>query len=185
MNAAHGTILGLAIVMGGWACSAQEATIPLAPVAQDGQLSARVTLPGAETAASSFSSSLPAVVVPAAPSPAGFIRVTSIRVIPSTSPRTLDSKYFLVNGLHLALALLDVEVTQRCIATNQYGEGNPLMPSSLGGQLSVNLALVGYGSFVSYKLKKHESRVWWLSPMVGVAAHSAGIGTGLSALSHQ
>jgi hypothetical protein len=180
MNATHGTILGLAIAMGGWACSAQVATIPSGQIERGAQLSARLALPGNETASSPFSSILPTVVGPAALSAASFARVPSITV-----PQTLDSRYFLVNGLHLAMALLDVEVTQRCIATNQDREGNPLMPSSLGGQLSVNFALVGYSSFVSYKLKKHQSRVWWLSPMMGAAAHSAGIGTGISALSHQ
>ena len=180
MNAVHGTMLGLAIMMGGWACSAQEATIPFRQIERDAQLAARLTVPGNKTASSPFSSSLPSGAVPAAPSAAGFVRVP-----PVTVPRTLDSKYFLVNGLHLAMAVLDVEMTQRCIATHQYKEGNPLMPSSLGAQLGVDFVLVGYGSFVSYKLKKHGSSMWWITPMIGVTTHSIGVGIGINALAHQ
>jgi hypothetical protein len=183
MNAAHGTILGLVIAMGGWACSAQEATIPFRQIERDAQLSARLTVPGNEPTGSLFSSSLPSGVTPAAhlsASAAGFVRVP-----PATVSRTLDSRYFLVNGLHLTMAMLDVVVTQRCIATHQYREGNPLMPSSLGAQLGVDFALVGYGSFVSYKLKKQGSSVWWITPVIGVTTHSVGIGINFHALAHQ
>jgi hypothetical protein len=83
------------------------------------------------------------------------------------------------------MAMLDVVVTQRCIATHQYREGNPLMPSSLGAQLGVDFALVGYGSFVSYKLKKQGSSVWWITPVIGVTTHSVGIGINFHALAHQ
>jgi hypothetical protein len=179
MNTAHGTILGLAIAMGGYACSAQEVTMPLGQIGRDAKLSATLTLPGNETANSHFSSSLPTVGVPAKLSAAGFARVPA-----DTVPRTLDSRYFLLNGLHLAMALLDVEVTQRCIATHQYKEGNPLMPSSLGAQLGVDFALVGYGSFVSYKLKRQRSNLWWITPMIGVSTHSVGVAVDFNALAH-
>ena len=59
-------------------------------------------------------------------------------------PSVLDSSC--LNGLHLGLAVLDVELTQHCIANHHCVEGNPLMPSSHAGQLGMNLALVGYGS---------------------------------------
>ncbi len=180
MNAVPGTMLGLAIAMGGLACSAQQPLIPFAQIERDAQLSARLTAPDNETAinlsSSSFSSSsLSPGVVAAAPSAASFVRVPPAKV-----PRTVDSKYYLFNGLHLAMAGLDVAMTQRCIASHNCREGNPLMPSSLAGQLSVNLALVGYSSFISYKLKKHGSRLWWTSPAVGVVAHGVGVATGIA-----
>jgi hypothetical protein len=81
--------------------------------------------------------------------------------------------------MHLAMGLLDVGLTQRCIADHQCSEGNPLMPSSLAGQLSVNLAYVGYAAFFSYNLKKRHSRLWWISPTSGIATHSVGVVTGL------
>ena len=178
MNTAHGMILGLAIAMGGWACSAQVATIPSGQIERDGQLSAKLTAPVNQPTGSLFSSSLPSGIVPAehlTASAAGFVRVPRVTV-----SRTLDSRYFLLNGLHLTMAMLDVAVTQRLIATGQYREGNPLMPSSLGAQLGVDFALVGYGSFVSYKLKKRGSNLWWISPAIGAAAHGVGAATGLA-----
>jgi hypothetical protein len=78
------------------------------------------------------------------------------------------------------MAVFDVELTQHCIATHKCSEGNPLMPSSQAGALSVNLAIVGYGSYVSYRLKKHHSRMWMVSPVVSIAAHSVGVASGLA-----
>jgi hypothetical protein len=185
MNAVHGTMLGLAIAMGGWACSAQDATIPIKQIERDAQLSARLAMPGEETASnassSSFSSSssssrsLAPGTVPLEPFAAGFVRVPPVMV-----SRAIGSRYYLLNGIHLGMALFDVEMTQRCIASHTCREGNPIMPSSLAGQLGVNFALVGYGSFVSYRMKKHGSHLWWLSPTMGAAAHSAGAATGLA-----
>jgi hypothetical protein len=168
MNAVHGTMLSLAIVMGGWVCSAQEASIPFGQLERNTQLSARLTAPG-DGAASSLS---PGAGAPE-PSASGFVRVP-----PATVPKTLSSKFYLLNGLHLGTAVFDVEMTQHCIATHNCREGNPLMPSSQAGALSVSFAFVGYGAFVSYKLKKHRSNLWWISPTAGVAAHSVGIATG-------
>jgi hypothetical protein len=182
MNAAHGTPLGLVIAMGGWACSAQVATISSGQIEGGGQLSAKLTAPVNQPAGSLFSSRLPPGVVPVehlSASAAGFVRVPRVTV-----PRTLDFRYFLLNGLHLTMAMLDVVVTQRCIATHEYREGNPLMPSSLGAQLGVDFALVGYGSFASYKLKKKGFSEWWITPMIGVATHSVGVSIGFNDLAH-
>jgi hypothetical protein len=48
MNTVQGTMLGLTIAIGGWACSAQQATIPFKQLEQDAQLTARLTVPGNE-----------------------------------------------------------------------------------------------------------------------------------------
>ncbi|HZD47145.1 MAG TPA: hypothetical protein VE178_00245, partial [Silvibacterium sp.] len=92
--------------------------------------------------------------------------------------RTADAKFFLLNGLYLGMAVFDVEMTQRCIAAQHCRELNPLMPSSHAGQLTINFALVAGVSTASYWLKKHSSAVWWLPPVAGTAAHSAGVATG-------
>ena len=172
MNKVNGTMLGLAILIGGWACPAQEVTIPFGKIEQDARLSAKLTMPGNEPA-SDFSSSTLSSGVSNPAMGAGFTRVA-----PVTVHRTLDSKFFLLNGLHLGMAVLDVEMTQHCIATHKCREGNPLMPSSQVGQLGVNIPLVGYGSFVSYRLKKRTAKLWWITPVAGVVAHTAGAVTG-------
>lgn len=87
--------------------------------------------------------------------------------------------FFLLNGLHLGLAVLDVEMTQHCLANHHCVEGNPLMPSSHAGQLGINFALVGYGTFISYRLKKQGSKLWVLSPAAGIAAHAVGVASGI------
>jgi len=177
MNTVQGTMLGLTIAIGGWACSAQQATIPFKQLEQDAQLTARLTVPGNEATNSFSSSSLSPEVVSLEPSAASYVRVPPV---PVAAPRTLSSSFYLLNGLHLGMAVLDVEMTQRCIANHTCREGNPLMPSSLAGSLSVNIALVGSGSYVSYLLKRRRSNLWWLSPTVGVAGHGVGVATSVA-----
>jgi len=168
MNAAHRVVLGVAIAMGGYACSAQEASNRLqlpqnAPVKIDLAMARDNAVgkapsdfhPGTASAGAGF----------AAPAP-------------PVAPRTADSKFFLLNGIQLGVAVFDVEMTQRCIASHHCRETNPVMPTSQAGQLSVNFALVACNSGISYWLKKHESRLWWLPPSAGAAIHSVGVATG-------
>jgi hypothetical protein len=102
--------------------------------------------------------------------------VTNYSYPQQATSHTLDKKFFLINGLHVAAATLDVVLTQHCIQAKTCKEGNPMMPSSVAGQVGVDVALIGYGSFVSYKLKKHKSKVWWLVPTIGITAHGVGAG---------
>jgi hypothetical protein len=101
-----------------------------------------------------------------------------VAVPPPAPPRTADSRFFLLNGVHLGMALFDVEMTQRCIANHRCRETNPVMPSSQAGQISVNLALFAYSSGVSYWLKKRKSKLWLVPPSAGVVVHGVGVVTG-------
>lgn len=92
-----------------------------------------------------------------------------------TEKKVIDKKFILINAAHLASAFLDVEITHHCISDHTCREANPLMPSSLGGQIAVDSALVGYGTFVSYKLKKQNNRLWWVNPTLGITSHTVGI----------
>ena len=171
MNAVQCTMLGLTIAMGGLAGSAQDAKIPFRQIEKDTQLSASATVPASEAAVShSYEMSS------GASTSAGFV------FVPPTParPRTLSKGFLLLNGLHLGMAVFDVEMTQHCIANHHCVEGNPLMPSSHAGQLSVNFALVGYGTFISYRLKKQENMLWLLSATVGIAAHTVGVASGFA-----
>ncbi len=171
MTTKQGTMLGLAMAIGCLACSAQDATVPIRQIERDARLSATASMPASEAAvgrsyalSAGSSSSAGLVFVPPAP----------------TAPRTLSRAFFLLNGLHLGMATFDVVMTQHCIADHHCQEGNPLMPSSYAGQLGVGFALVSYGTIVSYELKKRENGLWWLSPTVGAAAHTAGVATGIA-----
>ncbi len=172
MNAMQGTILGMAVALSGWVCSAQDAKIPfelLERNAQNPQLSASVEAPGNEAAVGRAYGMLSG-----SSSSAGFVLAPRLPKV----PRTLSPGFFLLHGAHLGMAVFDVEMTQHCIANHHCVEGNPLMPSSQAGQLGVDVAFVGLGAFVSYKLKKQDSSLWILSPTVGIAAHAVGVATG-------
>lgn len=175
--------VGMALLMGGWACSAQQAPVAFAQIQRDVQLSGKLTAPVADAsiilssgpASANSASAAPSVFTSsAAPSAAaGFVRAPVAK-----ASRTLDARYFLLNSMDLGMAGLDMALTRHCIADHHCGEGNPLMPSSLAGQLSVGIAFVGYDSVSSYWLKKHQSHLWWVPPFVGTAAHGVGALTG-------
>lgn len=157
----------VALAMGAWACAAQHAPAPLAQLPQAPQPQLALSAGGSPTVISSHMMS-------------GLASAAAFRPAHSASnPRFVDGQFLMFNGLHLGMAILDEQMTQRCIANHRCREGNPLMPSSQAGQLTVDLALVSYGAVLSYRLKKHHTRGWWLPPASGVAAHIAGAATGM------
>ncbi len=88
--------------------------------------------------------------------------------------------YLLLNGIHLGTALLDVEMTQHCMAEHKCTEGNPMMPSTQAAQIGVDLGSVTFAAAGSYWARKHNIRKWWIAPVVGIAAHAAGSATGFA-----
>lgn len=172
IHAIHGAMLGLLITMGGLASSAQDATIPIRQLETDAQLTAKLVASDNESAVS-HSHELPSE---SSSSSAGFVLVAP----QNRFPRTANTRFFVLNGLHLGMALFDVAMTQHCLADHHCVEGNPLMPSSVGGQLGVNFAIVGFGTLASYRMKKDDNKLWILSPTVGIIAHTLGVATGFA-----
>ncbi len=177
--------LGIVILMGGWICSAQQVPFSCCQI-QDGdqpsikQPSLRVFLFGVcPTTLGSEPSASSSRPVPASSAPASFA-ASLVRAPAPKRRRTLDRSYFLLNSLHLGIAGFDIAMTQHCIADQHCREANPLMPSSLAGQLTVGIAAVGYGSIISYRLKMHRSHLWWTGPTAGILAHGAGVATGFA-----
>ena len=175
MKTMYGLMFGVALLAGVATSTAQQSSIPFEKIQLEASVTTQPNLSVGTTSPESYSSSLAETVPPLEAPGAGMM----IAVAPVASHKILDRRYFLLNGLHMGLGLLDVALTQRCMAAHQCSEGNPLMPSSLAGQLSVNFAYVGYAAFFSYNLKKRHSRLWWISPSSGIATHTVGVATGL------
>ncbi len=170
MNKLCRNLLCLSLVVSGLNCLAQNTRVPFKQIERDAQLIANLNTSDREEA---LSHSSEGYSVPSASASSSYMRPSY------KQPRVLDSKYLLINGLHLGMAALDIGLTQHCIANHHCREGNPLMPSSLAGQVGVDAALVGSGAFMSFRLKKEDSKLWWLSPVVGMSAHTAGVLSGL------
>lgn len=94
-------------------------------------------------------------------------------------PRIATVPYWTVNLLHFGTAGADLALTQHCINTHTCREGNPIMPGGLGTRAGMTFGLTGLGAFASYRLKKQNSPVWAISPIVGTAAHIFGLATGI------
>lgn len=192
MRYAHGLALGLVFLIWADPSSSQESSSPAVESSTPSQQNPTTTtkrevtvLPGGSAKESSSLSLLAEVsgtkgtgVVPAAQ--AYSWSMASSQPVSPVATRTLSPSFFLVNGLHLGMALFDVEMTQHCIANRHCQEGNPLMPSSRAGQIGVSFAAVAYGSSMSYWLKKRHSRYWWTIPTAGIVAHTAGAASGLA-----
>jgi hypothetical protein len=168
MNKLCRTIVSLSLVLSGLVSSAQHSTVPFWQIERDAQ-HANLQIPSDEAAINHLIETLPATG-----SASGFVYSQPVY----KAPRTLNSRFFLVNGLHLGFAALDVGLTQHCIATHRCREGNPLMPSSLAGQAGVEAVLVSANALISYRLKKENSKLWWFMPTVGIGAHTVGAVTG-------
>lgn len=164
MNKLCRTMVSLSLVLSGLVSSVQNSTVPFRQIERDAQQT-NLLVPNDEAAINHL------IEAPAATGGAsGFVYSQPTY----RAPRILDTKFFLVNGLHLGLAALDIGLTQHCIATHRCREGNPLMPSSLAGQVGVDSALIGASAFISYRLKKQNSKLWRYLPTVGIGAHTAG-----------
>ncbi|MGD0911739.1 MAG: hypothetical protein ABR928_07580 [Terracidiphilus sp.] len=167
MSMGCGAAFGVALVMGAWSCAAQKAPVSTDQLPQAPQPQLALSAEGTPPVISSR-------MMPGLRSAAAFKPAHS-----AANLHIIDGQFLMFNGLHLGMAILDEQMTQRCIASHQCREGNPLMPSSQAGQLTVDLALVSYGAGLSYRLKKHKSRWWWLAPASGIASHTAGAATGM------
>jgi hypothetical protein len=169
MNKLTGSVVCLLFVIGGMFCPAQKVPIPFRQIERDAQFNARQNFLENERDVGSANSSYLM-----APSVSGTAYMRPVY----KEPRTLDAKFFILNGIHLGVAALDSGLTQRCIANHHCREGNPFMPSSFAGQVEMNSAIIGSGFAISYRLKKQQNKAWWISPVAGIAAHTAGVVTG-------
>ena len=169
MNAVHGWGVGLVIALGASACVAQATAAAYEELPPAPQVQPHIML---------SAKNAPEPVLPGAPTSYS-LAVNNAPPMAAKRHRAIDAEFLLVNGLHLGTAILDVELTQSCIASHHCQEGNPIMPSSQAGQFAVSFAFVAYGSGVGYWLKKHKSRMWWMPAAAGIAGHTAGAATGV------
>jgi hypothetical protein len=180
VNTLQSSILGWVLATGTTLCPAQDTTNLPERLTVTPHLRAFLEPVAGTLAAGPSSESMPTAASSSSSEPAAAFSSYFERVPAPAHPRTIDRNYLLLNGLHLGMAMFDVGMTHLCISDGQCREGNPLMTSSLSGQLSISLALTAYGSAISYRLKKHGSRLWWISPVSGTAAHIAGVATGFA-----
>ena len=87
-----------------------------------------------------------------------------------------DWKFWTLNAAHAGAIIADVEITQQCIADHTCSEGNPLMPSSRARAYGVAMGFVLIEGIAAHKIRNTGSNAWWICPVMGVSAHSIGIG---------
>jgi hypothetical protein len=165
----RGIALVLGLVAGSFALQAQTTLIPFDKIEQESRPQLQRDSDLVATATEGYSSS----AIPAA-------AIVSTRRTPAIIPPVADRNYILLNGLDLGMAMFDIGMTQHCLANHQCKEGNPLMPSSMAGQVGVSLGLLAYSAGGSYYLKKHHARSWWIPAVSGIFTHAVGVGSGFA-----
>ncbi len=117
-------------------------------------------------------SAVPAATVPVTlPAPALLVTVTPPK------PKVIDNKFIVLNAMHFALTVADVELTQRCMHAGTCRELNPTLPHSRLGMYAVNTATNVAVTYFSYRRKKSGKWGWWLAPAIDVGAHAVGVGS--------
>ena len=169
MKTLKGTALALFMTMGGWACHAQQVAVLSGQPPEAPQPQVHFALPAEISSGGISTTGVEEFLSGEDFEPAH----------PSASVHIMDRKFLLLNGLHLGMALVDVEMTQRCLANHHCREGNPFMPSSHGGQLAVVSSLVTLDFGASYQMKKSKMKMWWLAPTGGILTHTIGAVTGM------
>lgn len=195
MRHARLAAFGLFTLLGGLPSLGQEKTIPFAGLAAESKAYNLTQSPAEFMLSNDSSSMLPdnpieqanvRAKLPTGSSPIkngnSAASFRSAAGSPRTSPlrQPVGKRFWLLNGAHLGMAMFDMAMTQSCVADHHCVEGNPLMPQSMAGQLGVNLGVFTFTTFSSYRLKRHNSRIWWLSPTVGILSHSVGVASGFS-----
>lgn len=92
---------------------------------------------------------------------------------------TLDRKFAVLAGTAASLMVSDYELTQRCLKTFKCHESNPMLPHGHIGMYAAG-ASVNTGAFLlSYEMKKHHKRLWWVPIALVIAAHTEGVGSNI------
>ncbi len=179
MRKRRGFVLGTAIfILGGSPCIAQKVPIPFEHLQRNMETPQQpAEMERANASASSFPV-LSSGTVSEASTAESPVRSLGTNLTAS-SPR-LGARFFLFNSLNIGMTALDESLSQQCIAEHRCREANPLMPSSLAGRIGVVAAFAGLGTYVSYRLKRQKSRLWWVPPVFGAAAHSVGAASGFA-----
>ncbi len=95
-------------------------------------------------------------------------------------PHKFDWKFWTLVGADAGATAGDIWITHDCLQAKTCIEGNPLMPSSLGGQIGLNVPLFSSQIFTAMKLHKEGSKLWWIPLISGTATHGTGIGVTLT-----
>ena len=173
-----GLLLGTTIFMAGSTCIAQKAPIPFDRLQWNTETPpqpAEMSSAEASTASSTVLPSVTASAPSAVDSPVRNMVANGV----AGSPR-LGARFLLLNGLDIGMAALDESLSQHCINESRCREANPLMPPSLAGRISIVAAVAALDTYVSHRLKKQGSSLWWIPPVFGIAAHSVGAASGFA-----
>ena len=94
-------------------------------------------------------------------------------------PRVVTPGFIALNAASLGAAALDVASTRRCIDAGTCHEMNPLMKCSAGCQYSRALGEAAEMGVLSYEMKKHGHRGWWVAPTIEIGMHGVLAGANL------
>ncbi|MFB3917785.1 MAG: hypothetical protein ACE14M_13720 [Terriglobales bacterium] len=141
------------------------------PVAPD-PLTIAATYPGAMPSG-------PELTAPQSVMPAPVIAPAPAAQPERPRPKVIDKKFIALAALVVGLTAADVELTQHCLEARTCYEMNPSLPRSRWGQYAVNTVTNAAVMYLAYHRRARGKWGWWLSPVIDIGAHGAGIGSNL------
>ncbi len=104
-----------------------------------------------------------------------------LAVSTSAQPKKVaDKKFWTMIAASFASAIADEEITQHALQTGRFREANPLLGRSRKTAYPVLFGIAGAQSLLSYKLKKDNSKIWWLPQTIGIGTHGFGVSYNLA-----
>jgi hypothetical protein len=88
-------------------------------------------------------------------------------------------EYWILTAITLGVTVVDVELTQHCLANGLCREGNPLLPSNRGKVYAIQLPLAIGVSYIGHRWHKDGFKYWWVPQAAVIAGHGVGIGFGM------
>ena len=98
-----------------------------------------------------------------------------------SAPHNSWRGFWAITASATALTVADVELSQACLQRGTCTEANPLLPSSRRAAYGIQVPVTAAAILLSYRMKKHHHKGWWLPQFGLVVGHAIGTGSGARA----
>jgi hypothetical protein len=100
----------------------------------------------------------------------------------SAQSKTADKKFWVVTVASFASTIADEEITQYAIRTHPLREANPILGQTRKSAYPVLLGIGSASTYLSYRLKKNGSDLWYVPQAFVIGSHSFGVTWNLAML---
>ena len=101
--------------------------------------------------------------------------------VKATEPHNSWRGFWAMTATATALTFADVELSHACLQQGTCTEANPLLPRSRRAAYGIEIPVTAAATLLSYRMKKHHQKRWWLPQFGLILGHAVGTGAGARA----